>query len=255
LDVDTGVIAIAVCLAGVGISEVGSYLGQRWRSSFDDVARTNLSTLSASMLGLIGILLAFSLSMSVSRFDQRKQLMVDEVNAIGTAWLRSGLCPEPIRSSLRSQLRSYALSRADLFSTPNYSRVEESAKGQSFRDAIWRQASLVATSDPHSIQAGLLIQSMNDVIDMHTRRDVAYTNHVPEPVWWLLILIMLVAMGMVGVSDAQGSQSHLIARVVLSVALSATLSLTLDLDRPQRGVIRVSQAPMRALYDSMGGEP
>jgi hypothetical protein len=163
-------------------------------------------------------------------------------------------CPEPTRSSLRSQLRSYALSRAELFSIANYNRVEESAKGQSFRDAIWRDASLVAASDPHSIQAGLLIQSMNDVIDMHTRRDVANTNHVPEPVWWLLILIMLVAMGMVGVTDAQGSQSTLIARVVLAVALSATLSLTLDLDRPQRGVIRVSQAPMRALYDSMGSD-
>jgi uncharacterized membrane protein len=255
LEVDTAVIAVAVCLAGFGISELASRLGRRRRSSFDDASRANLTTMSASMLALIGILLAFTLDMSVTRFDHRRKLVVDEVNAIGTAWLRSGLCSEPARSRLQSQLRSYALSRYALFTTSNYWKAPDNAKGQTLRDDIWKEASQVATSDPRSIQGGLLIQSVNEVIDLHTRRDDAYTHHVPEPVWWLLILIMLVAMASVGFTDAQGSQSNLAGRIVLAVALSATLSLTLDLDRPQRGFIKVSQAPMRALYDSLGPGP
>ena len=93
--------------------------GRRWRSELDEVARTNLTTIEAAMLAAIGLLLAFSLNMAVTRFDQRRELLVGEVNAIGTAWLRSGLCPEPTRTRLRSELRTYAQSRAELFGGAN----------------------------------------------------------------------------------------------------------------------------------------
>jgi hypothetical protein len=254
-EIDTWLIAFALLVGGVGVSELTSRLGRRWRASFDDTARTNLTTLAAALLALIGILLAFSLSMSVMRFDQRRELMVEEVNAIGTAWLRSGICEEPARSRLRSQLRDYTKSRADLFGSTDYARAPESAKGQAIRDSVWKEASTVAVSDPHSIQNGLLIQAINQMIDLHTSRDVANHNHVPEPVWLLLIFITLLAMASVGFLDAQGSVSNLGARIAMTLALAATLSLNMDLDRPRRGVIRVSQAPMLELYDSMSSQP
>jgi len=254
-EIDTAVIAVAVLFAGVGVSEVASRVGRRWRFKLDETDRTNLNTIEAAMLALIGLLLAFSLSMSVTRFDLRRQLMVDEVNAIGTAWLRSGLLPEPTRSSLRSQLRDYAQTRVELFEDANYRNVAEDAKGGTIRDSIWREASVIAVADPRSIQAGLLIQSLNDMIDLHTRRDVANANHVPELVWWLLIVITLLSMASAGFNDAQGSRSNLGSRIVLTLALSLTLSLTLDLDRPRRGLITVSQEPMRQLSNSLRASP
>ena len=96
---------------------------------------------------------------------------------------------------------------------------------------------------------------MNDLIDLHTRRDVANNSHVPELVWWLLMAITLTAMGAVGFNEGQGSRSNIWTRVALTLALASTLSLTMDLDRPRRGLIKVSQAPMQALYESLGRSP
>ncbi len=253
-DVNVVIIVAGVLLAGLGVSEMAARIGRRVGSELDAVARANLNTVEAAMLALIGLLLAFSMSMAVARFDLRRELMVAEVDAIGTAWLRSGLMPEPTRSSLRSDLAAYAKTRVDLFEAPNYRTVAPEAKGEAIRTKVWEEAAVVAASDPRSIPAGLLIQSLNDMIDLHTRRDVANVNHVPELVWWLLIFVTLLAMAAVGFNDAQGSRSNLGARIVLGLALSATFALTLDLDRPRRGIITVSQAPMRELRDSLGAQ-
>jgi hypothetical protein len=250
-ELGTWTIAIGLSFVSLGVSEIAAYFGRKSRSTLDETARTNLNTIEAAMLALIGLLLAFSLNLALAHYDARRHLLVDEVNAIGTAWLRSGICPEPTRTELRSKLRDYTESRAVLFERARYSQIPASEKGDDLRDAIWNEAVTLAKSDDRSIQTGLLIDSLNAMIDMHTRRDDANVHQVPALVWWLLIVDTILAMGTVGFNDGQGSRQNLPARVALTIALSATLALTLDLDRPRRGLIQVSQEPMRALYESM----
>ena len=94
------------------------------------------------------------------------------------------------------------------------------------------------------------MQGLNQLIDVKTTREIVHASHVPEPVWWLLIAIIVVAMASMGFSDAERRRRNLTGRIALAAALSFTLALALDLDRPSRGVIRISPQPMLDLIGS-----
>jgi hypothetical protein len=234
-------------------TEVGFRRGRVIRGGLEDPARSELTTLQGAMVGLLALLLAFSFAMAESRFETRRQLVLEEANAIGTTYLRSQALAEPYRTKVAALLRDYVANRLKYYDAGiDPEKLDEvNQQTNQFQTEIWSQAMDAINKDPHSIPAGLFISSLNEVIDLHLKRDIARRNHVPEAVLLLLFLVAILAMGIVGFGCGIGDWRDLSVTVTMSLIIALVILVIMDLDRPRRGFIRVSQQSMVDLQDSI----
>jgi len=218
--------------------------------------KAQISALQASLLGLMALLLGFSLSMALGRFDSRSAAVVTEANAIGTAWLRTDLLSEPGRSAVREALADYVTIRAQTGSVTlvEVATLEEERKAAGVAFArTWEIASAIAREDPTPATVAMT-NALNDMIDAFGSRDAELDRHVPEPVLYLLFLTFILLGWMLGFAPRVAGERPprtMIAMIVLIVLL---LFVIIDLDRPRRGVIEVDQSPMREIAASILAE-
>jgi hypothetical protein len=201
-------------------------------------------------LALLAFLLTFTFGMAATRFEARRQALLQEANAIGTTYLRAGLLPEPHRTQLRQLLRDYLDAR---LSAAQPDRVVEAVtKSEALHSQLWSQATEVAAADPKSIVAGLFIQSLNEVIDLHAIRVTAgLRSRIPAPVWGLLYLVTVLAMLATGYQQGLSGTNRSPAILALVLAFSGVITLIADLDRPHEGLIRVGQQSLLDLEKGM----
>lgn len=228
---------------------VAAELGFRYHRRFggDGGAEDEGQVLSSALL-VLALLLGFTFQMALSRYDERRQLVVQEANDIGTAWLRAGLLPAPQGPALQNALAEYAGVRV---SSPLPHETEILARAAALRNRVW---ALAATA-----QAGLdgpravsLISAVNAVLDTGTQREKAVAARVPGEVMLLLVIFAVVANFLLGyVLDAHGHR-HRFASGILFLLMGLTIMLILDLDRPADGAILVDQSAMQALVASLG---
>jgi hypothetical protein len=229
--------------------EAGYRLG-RWRQRRAEHEReTPVGAIVGAILGLPAFLIAFTFGMAASRFETRRGLVLEEANAVGTTYLRAALVPEPQRAEIRTLLREYVDIRlegveAGMFA-PALARSEE------LRGRLWAQAVTVAEKRPTPI-TGLLIQSLNEVIDLHAKRlTMGIRNRIPSTIWGALYFTVILAMVGVGYYEGLASSTRTLETLLLVVTFSGVLWLLADLDRPQEGLIKVSQQAMIDLRKSM----
>jgi hypothetical protein len=234
-------------------TEVGFRRGRVIRASLEDPAKSELSTLQGAMIGLLALLLAFSFAMAESRFDTRRQLVLAEANAIGTTYLRSKALAEPYQVKVAKLLQDYVANRLEYYAAGMEQKNLDEVNSQTdqLQTQLWSQAMDAANKDPHSIPAGLFISSLNEVIDLRTKRDIARQNHVPESVLLLLFLVAILTMGIVGFGCGIGNWRNLSVTVTMSLIITLVILVTMDLDRPLRGIIRVSDQSMVNLQNSI----
>jgi hypothetical protein len=246
------VIGVLVALLFIA-TEIGFRRGRAVRSRLEESAKSHHSTLQTGLMGLLALLLAFTFSMSVTRFDRRKQLLVDESNAIGTTWLRARMLPEPYRSTVGGLVRGYTDLRLDYYlSVGNDRRLDaEAVKSQELQNQLWSQAVGVADKDPRSISIGLFVSSLNDTINVGAKRDAARANHVPQPVLFFLFLVTILTMGLVGFGCGLGAHRNFSATATMCLLIGLVILVIVDLDRPRRGFIEISQQPMIELRQSL----
>ena len=186
------------------------------------------------------------MSMAVTRFEVRKQLVLEEAKAIGTAYLRTQLLPAAEGKEIADLLRAYTNvrvppeDRRDIYEQIAAAR-QESARLQV---AFWQRAVAYGQKDPNPVKAGLLFQSLNEVIDLDGARWMAFQNHVPETVIYVITVVSLLAAVVVGYAFGLGGVRQRFSICMLSLAITLVLMVIIDLDRPQEGLIRVSQQPM-----------
>ena len=233
-------------------TEIGFRLGRREQLKSNEHARSQVSTLQAASLGLLALLLGFTFSMAVTRFDMRKQLVLDEANAIGTTYLRAQLLPDPSRKEVSQLLRRYVDVRVEFYQAGiNQRRLQRvDVDTENLHKALWSHAIVTGGKDPRAIPTGLFIQSLNDVIDLHAKRVTALENHVPESVFILLCIVATLSMGLVGYGAGMGMVRNLLPTVISVILIASVILLIMDLDRPRRGLIKVSQQRMVDLQDS-----
>ncbi len=234
-------------------TEVGFRRGRAVRASLEDPAKSELSTLQGAMIGLLALLLAFSFAMAESRFDTRRQLVTAEANAIGTTYLRSKALAESYQVKVGKLLQDYVANRLEYYAAgmeqKNLDEVDNHT--DQLQAQLWSQAMDAVNKDPHSIQAGLFFSSLNEVIDLRTKRDIARQNHVPESVLLLLFFVAILAMGIVGSGCGIGDWRNLSVTVTMSLIITLVILVTMDLDRPRRGFVRVSDQSMVNLQNSI----
>jgi hypothetical protein len=231
------------------VVEAGFRVG-RWRQRRAEHEREPpVGAIVAAGLGLLAFLLAFTFGMAASRFDTRRELVLDEANAIGTTYLRAALLPEPHRSEIRTLLREYVALRLEAVE-PGMA-VSARAHSEELQGRLWTQAVVVGEKNPTPI-TGLFIQSLNEVIDLHAKRvTLGMRNRIPITIWVALYSTAILAMAGVGYYAGLASTTRSLATLALVVTFSGILCLIADLDRPQEGLLKVSQQAMIDLRKSL----
>ena len=230
--------------------EGGYRLGKYRRARSDQEKDAPVGAIVAATLGLLAFMLAFTFGLAATRFDARRMVVLEESNAIGTANLRAGLLPEPNRSEIRKLLREYVDVRLEAVK-PGATEVAIS-KSTELHHALWSQASDLAAQDNRSILTGIFVQSLNEVIDLHAKRVMfGLRNRIPELVWIVLYFMAIVSMSALGYQEGLSGSRRSLAVLALAFTFSAVMLLIADLDRPQEGLLRVSQRAMLDLRESL----
>jgi hypothetical protein len=256
-DVHTGVIAVALLVAMVAAIEAGFRYGRRHSHEANDATRTHVNTIQASTLGILALLLGFTFSLALQRHDGRSEAVVAEANAIGTAWLRSQLLPPAVRDEVRTLMRRYLdvrVQASDLSVVQGPERQRLLVEAGKLQDALWAQARRAAELDPNPVTSGLFIPALNDLIDSYGRRDASLDRHVPELVLLLLFATFLLTGSTVGYGAGLAGHRPSLASHVLVLLIVVLVFIILDLDRPRRGFIEVSQKSLIDLQATMRPE-
>lgn len=233
------VVSVIVMLTA---SETGRRLGVRALRRGGD----NVATLEAAILGLLALMISFTFAMALSRFEARRDAVLNEANAIGTTALRARLLPPPESQTITRMLKDYADLRLDISSHSKTPVELNQAIGRSaaMHQALWQQAQAVAAKDNAMVPTGLFLQTLNEMIDDEQKHRTAIRNQVPNIVLLALYGIAIIAVAFTGYAGGLESRQSRLPVYVMGMLVCAVILLIQDLDRPTSGFIHVSQQPM-----------
>jgi hypothetical protein len=243
-------------LAVVGSVTVAGVALGRYLRKHSESLREPFGALQAALLGVVGLILAFGLSLAVSRHEDRRAAVVADANAIGTTYLRAQLLPEPARSRSLVLLREYADLALRLSSeVPNSSAMRRTSAEQNLvQRRLWRLADQAVDTAPLATAPRLYVDSLNTMIDQQTVRISALNNRVPGAVLTLEVIGAAVALGLLGFFLSVLGRG-LLPMIFAAALVTMLLLVTFDLDRPTRGLITVPSTPLESLRASMALPP
>ena len=227
-------------------SDAGFRLGRRSRAKAAQLSKSELGAVEGGILALLGLLLGFTMSMAVARFEVRKDLVLDEANAIGTSYLRTRLLPAPESTEIAGLLREYVdlrLQYAAVRDDPDRLHAIRVQTAQ-LQNQIWNRAVSYAGKAPNPYLAGLLIQSLNQVIDLESARWMSFHNRVPPTVIYVNGIVAVFAAIIVGYAFGFDGRRYLFPTSLLALAIAVVLAVIVDLDLARKGFIQISQQPM-----------
>lgn len=209
-----------------------------------DVPDSSLSVIDGAIFGLLGLLLAFAFSGADSRFEARRQLIVQETNAIGTAWLRFDLLPASAQPQVRADFRRYVDDRityyGDLSDNPTKAKPDL-AESNALQAKIWSESLAAAEQSGSPAVLTMVLSSLNDVIDIATTREVALNTHPPMLVYILLFVLALASALVAGFEMGGQRNRPWLHTIVYAVALTITIYTILDLEFPRSGIVRIDR--------------
>jgi hypothetical protein len=253
-DVPISLLALLVLLLMLGCSEIGFWAGGKARTHVDEAVRSRNAVFESAILGVLGLLLGFTMSMAVTRFELRRQLVVDEANAIGTTWLRSQLMPAPDSAEFSGLLRQYVDARLRYSPAMKLGDMPGvRAEGARLQSQLWSRAAGFAVKD-RSVNSSLLLQALNQSIDLEATRWAAFWGHVPQSVIFINVVIAMFAAGLLGYGFGLIGKRNVASIVLLSLAICGVLTVIVDLDRPWQGLIQISQQPMIDVQQQLAGQ-
>lgn len=249
------VIVLILCSLLLVAIECGFRFGLRINHAVNDSIKSQVNTIQASLLGVLALLLGFTFSLALQRYDSRAAAVVDEANAIGTTYLRSELLADPVRDESQKLLRRYLDLRVTA-GLESLDQVDERHRllvdSNHLLDEIWALAIQAAADNPNPVTTGLYLQSLNEMIDAFGVRQAALDRHVPEVVLFLLLGTLILTGSLVGYASGITGQRASFATYILVLLIVLLVFIIIDLDRPRRGLIEVPQASITALRDSIG---
>jgi hypothetical protein len=238
-----------------GATGVGVFLGHRVRH-LSGTLKEPFGVLQAALLGLVALLLAFGLSLAVSRYETRRSNIVTVANAIGTTYLRAQTLPEPVRSRSLGLLVGYTRSALRFSDAVPGSDEADAARAQEQRieRRLWSLAGDALDTAPAASAPRLYVETLNEMFDSETVRVASLSNRVPTAVLALEVLGSALALGLLA------AYLVLVGRGVFAVLLASALVaflllVTTDLDRPTRGMIQVPDTVLRDQLASMEEPP
>lgn len=245
---------LVLCVVG-GASALGVVAG-RYLRAHSDRYREPIGVLQGALLGVVGLILAFGLSLAVGRYQDRRADVVTDANTIGTAYLRAQTIAEPQRTRSLALLRSYnELAIRITYEIPGSDAIRAtSAQQGELQQRLWRLAGQSLNAHPGDSAPRLYVDSLNDMIDQQTVRISGLNNRVPDAVLWLELLGAALALGLLALYLSVLGKG-VIPIAGAAVIVSFLVLVTFDLDRPTRGLIQVPATPLVALKVTMSLPP
>ena len=231
---------LSILIVSISI-EAGWRLGSRLSNKDRKGTKPSISIAVGATMGLLSFLLAFTFGMAAARYDVRQGNVVLEANAVGTVYLRTDFLPVSQRDEARQLLHDYLLIRSG--GSSSILSEEGRSKTKNIHDRLW-QIGTSAVQQSDSISVGLFIDSLNDMIDMNTSRVTGLQNQLPDNIWLMLTVVTVIAMTSLGFEFGLSGNRRWVGTILLIIAFTTVIILTADLDRPQEGLIEISQQPL-----------
>jgi len=248
-------LALMTFILILGSYAVGHYRRGILLKKYPDKIGKDTGTMTGALLALLGLMLAFSFSMSNSRYDARRQVIIEGANAIGTVILRTEMYPDSVGKLLRSSMKEYVEARIIVFER---SHNEEElhvnqARLDSISKSVWMIVSSYAKIDPTTVRTSELIPALNEMIDIVTTRRAAFEATIPDSILYFLLLLCLTSAFLL--AHDRKTNADWVVVVGFALMLSATIFTIIDLDRPQNGLInmdgpRQKIVALRGMFDA-----
>lgn len=231
------------------LSVEGGYRVGRARARHVEEKETPVGEMVAATLGLLAFILAFTFGLAANRYDTRRELLLEEANAIGTTYLRAAMLPGR-GDEIRALLRDYVDTRLEVVKPGKLAAAIR--QSEHIQNQLWELTVPVAQENPNSIIVGLFVQSLNDVIDLHAKRLTAgVRNRIPFAIWAALYGISIFSFAAMGYHSGLTGTNRSLVILAVAFTFSVVIGLIADLDRPQEGILKVGQVPLIDLRQSM----
>ena len=236
------IICLLIMIIMLVCIKAGSLIGKKKINHEDYVENAANNTIFGSVVGLFAFLLAFSFSMSGSRFDARRTATITEANAIGTAILRADLYPQAEREAFRKDFKAYLEVRINyLTAVRKENKMDDVHKEQDkISQDLWQRAMRLSVNAPSVVPANLMTPALNDMFDSATANDYSELMRVPESIVIMLFLLSFVSAFFVGYISAEKGKLDRYVAFGFCFLSALVIFITLDLDRPRRGLIKLN---------------
>jgi hypothetical protein len=243
---------VAVFLGSAVLQYLAACLGYLFRKNRkwpNPDNQSELATIVGAALTLLALIIGFSFSMAVGRYDQRKTYEEAEANAIGTEYVRADLLAATSASQVRDLLTQYAGQRILFYEERNQDRLRQiDAETARLQEKLWSAVTGPATAQPTPV-AALAVSGMNDVLNSQGYTQAAWWNRIPPSAWTLMLVVALACNLLIGAGEEHRNRAAL---AVLPLIVSISMFLIADIDSPRRGVILVAPQNLIALSHSLG---
>ncbi len=242
-------ITVIVVLTAI---EIGYRLG-KWRSRHVEFESEGLlGAITGANLGLLGFIMAFSFSQAADHYSDRKRLVLEEANAIGTVHLRAGLVDTAHGDSIRAMLEDYLDVRLTIVTTEDFDPARMIADSLELQEQIWEEVEALSRSRDADEMEALLIDSINDLFDIHEKRvSAGLRNRLPDSLWVALAALLTLSMLGIGHFSGMKGRRNPVASTALALSFSMVFFLIADLDRPTRGLVRADQSAILELSERL----
>ena len=242
-------IFLATLIVILAALESGFRIGRR-RSAGGGKSDVSSAMVGACM-GLLAFMMAFTFNAAASRHEARRMLVIEDANAIEKVWLRAGFLADAPRAEVRQLVGEYVDLRveaaADRIDVPT--ALKRSA---ALQERLWELATVVGRNEPGSIMSGLFVESLNEMIDVQLKSlTVGARARVAPTIWFALYALAALGMAMMGIQNGLGGARQTGIGLMLALSFSIVLFVIADLDRPQQGIINVSQQPILDLQRNL----
>lgn len=240
-------IVVLITLMVLGALEAGHWLGR-----LAPVEDKQVATISAPIVAMVGLLLAFSFSITADRYAARRQATVQEANAVGTFWLRTALVPEPVRSQMRSRVRRYVdVHLAHRQAGTDTARLQAlEMEATRLQQELWDLFVADAERAPEAARVRLVAPALNEMIDDAATALAAKENRLPDAIFDYLLALVAIAGVVLGYRPRAERRNWVLWGLFVVVVVS-TLAVLCDMDRPRRGFIESDKTPYLRLRESM----
>ncbi len=238
----SGFSALTLVLGIFFLQLIGRRLGRQRMAADPDGSHAGVTAVEGAVFALLGLLVAFTFSGAAGRFDARRALIIEETNAIGTAWLRLDLLPADVQPGLRDAFRRYLDARLDFYKQPDIeSALAGDARARAIQGEIWRTAVTASTgvSGPAPI---LMLPALNAMFDIAETRVAVPFHHPPAIIFVMLGVLALVGALLVGYAMARSQHVSVIHTLGFAIVMGMVVFVTLDIEFPRRGFVRLDAA-------------
>ena len=248
--VDHPFVMFLVSFAGLVLAALSGVVAQRVWSPIKSGDQNEFNIVQSAALTLLGLIVGFSFSMAVSRYDQRKNLEEAEANAIGTEYVRADLMPESGAAATRGLLKRYLNQRIQFYVTEDQGKLDaigvETAR---IATELWASARSAAAADRTAV-AALVASGMNDVLNSADYTEAAWLNRIPMPAWWLMVVIGVACNVTLGFGSRRFKSFLLL---VVPATVSVAFFLIADMDSPRGGLVLVPPQNLSRLATGLNG--